>query len=240
MRAGRRRLTPAAIAAAGAFVLVVVPSAALADGIIGGGIQQVTTTTTSTVTPTSDALGDALGDATTALPPIDQVVSDTTSTVTNTADDLLVGVGQTLGGSDGSEASAPSGASNDPSRPDPSEPDSTSAPAHPAASPSRSGRAISAAPWSGFAPPAAATSLGFSQFSPPPPRYGGEAGGTLATTGANVLLPLGVLILLTVLGLGTRTAEELRSRIRMYGALTYHGKHRMPRRRRPQLGVAAP
>jgi hypothetical protein len=60
----------------------------------------------------------------------------------------------------------------------------------------------------------------------------------LATTGVDALLPIGVFVLLTVLGLGTRTAEELRARIRMYGALTYRGKHRMPRRR-PQLGFAA-
>ena len=238
MRAGPRSL---AAVAAGLFLLAF-PSAALADGVIGGGsgtLQQVTTSTTSTVSSTTEALGDALGDTQNALPPIDQVVSDTTATVTDAGSEFLVAVGQAVGGTGGTGSTSASTSSGPATSQSSSTAGSDPAADTTTALSSRSGRALSAASWGGFVPVAAAPTLGFSSFAPPPPRYGGEVGGALATTGANALLPIGVLVLLTVVGIGARTTDEVRSRIRMYGALTYHGKHRMPsRRRRLQLAFA--
>jgi hypothetical protein len=60
----------------------------------------------------------------------------------------------------------------------------------------------------------------------------------LAVTGANVTLPLAVLALLIVIAVGSQSAEQVRNRYLMYGALRYRGRHRMPPRRRLRLAPA--
>ncbi|HEX9236875.1 MAG TPA: hypothetical protein VF972_11415, partial [Actinomycetota bacterium] len=203
------------------FSLVAWPIAAHADGLVGGTLSGATQTTTQTVTTTTNALSDALGGETSPLPTVKKVTTTTVSTVVST--------GQTLG---------LLGGSSDPSTP--SEAPSTGTSAHAASSPTTSGgtrstsamarsnRAVTSAGEASFVAtgPYATLYQGFG--APPPPRYGGVSPDGLAVTGKSLLVPLGVLVVLLVVGLGSRTTERVRARVRLYGALRYRGRHRMP------------
>jgi hypothetical protein len=160
------------------------------------------------------------------------VISEVKDTVTSVVGDAVDSVGQVAGSSSGStsETTNTGGSASASSTSAPAA--NTSASTRSAPASTRSARALYS-PGASSLGATAASSL-YQAFAPPPPRYGGLSGGTLAITGLDFLLPLGVLVVLLGIGLATQTIQ----RVRDYGTLRYRGRHRMPSRWRPQLSPA--
>ena len=216
---------PALLAVAVGLCSLSWPAAALADDQIRptGSVQQVVTTAT-------DSLGEALGEATSPLPILSDTIAEVTkATVASAADTLVTMAG--LNESSGSSDTAPTTESTETGR---STAIAKAAPTGQAGSEARSARSLTFTGTADVWPTAATGSL-YQSFGPPPPRYGGINEG-LAVTGANLTLPFFVLALLIVIAIGSRSAEQVRDRYRLYGAsLRYRGRHRMPSRGRLRL-----
>ena len=224
LRTVRRRAS--LFAAAVGLCLAVWPIAASADGIVRhtDPVKQVSGTVSSTVNTITEPAGG--------------VISEVKDTVAAVVGDAVDSVGQALGSSGSSGGSTGSETTNAPASGSTGSGSSvstakSSGSAGSASSPSRSTRVLSSAGAAGLAATGAFSSL-YQAFAPPPPRYGGLSGGTLATTGLDFLLPLGVLVVLLAIGLGMQAMQ----RVRANGALRYRGRHRMPSRWGPQLSPA--